>query len=244
MSNTSKVPAGDTATDTQPCSVATDAARHAKDTERWGVQDLRFRYRRELPELFDGLTYQFQPGVLTGLTGPSGRGKSTLLYILGLLIQPTAGAVFRGDQDASVLRDSIRSFLRAEQIGFVFQDSQLDPNRPVEESIAEPGLYAGRSMRDCLSRALELLDEFGLGDEVGRIPSQISGGQAQRVAVCRALFASPDLGLADEPTGNLDRGNAELVLETLRVAASEGRTVIIATHDPFVLEHTEQVLEL
>lgn len=211
---------------------------------QWSVKDLKFRYKPRLPELFDGLSHQFRTGTMTGLTGPSGRGKSTLLYVLGLLLAPTSGRVELSGKDVSALPDKRRSLLRAEQIGFVFQDSQLDPNRRIGESVAEPGLYAGRSLNQSLLRASELLDQFGLGAERGKLPSQISGGQAQRVAVCRALFASPGLVLADEPTGNLDRGNAERVLEALRSAADQGRTVVIATHDPFVLEHVDEVLEL
>lgn len=210
----------------------------------WSVEGLRFRYLSSAPELFDGLTYGFTPGAVTGLTGPSGRGKSTLLYVLGLLLKPSGGAVLCGAEDVAALPDSQRSHLRAREIGFVFQDAQLDPSRPVEDSVAEPGLYAGMSLGECRPRALELLDQFGLGAEAGKLPSQISGGQAQRVAICRALFASPGLVLADEPTGNLDRGNAALVLEALCMAAQQGTTVVIATHDPFVVDHCQGVLEL
>ncbi|WP_099332095.1 ABC transporter ATP-binding protein [Actinomyces minihominis] len=212
--------------------------------QSWSVSNLSFRYNRSAPELFDGLTHSFEPGVMTGLTGASGRGKSTLLYILGQLLRPSTGEVLRGGEDLSLLSDGARSRLRAEEIGFVFQDASLDPTGSVERSVAEPGLYAGKSPAESLPRALELLEKFGLGAEIGKLPSQISGGQAQRVAICRALFSSPGLILADEPTGNLDRRNGELVLEALAAAAAEGRTVVIATHDPFVLEHTERVLEL
>lgn len=211
---------------------------------RWAVADLRFRYRRDTPELFAGLTHEFQPAHITALIGPSGRGKSTLLYLLGLLLRPSQGEILRGGEDVAAISDASASELRAADIGFVFQDSQLNPSSTVRDSVAEPGLYRGAKLADCYARAEELLESFGLAEIADSTPSQISGGQAQRVAVARSLFASPGLILADEPTGNLDRGNAEGVLRALSEAADAGRTVIIATHDPFVMDHAHEVLEL
>ncbi|WP_371151773.1 ABC transporter ATP-binding protein [Buchananella felis] len=209
-----------------------------------GVKDLRFSYRKGGEELYDGLSYTFSPGQVTAVTGESGRGKSTLLYVLGLLLTPTSGRVEIDGEPVSHLPDRRRSLLRAQRLGFVFQDSELDPTRTILDSVMEPGLYGGADRASLESRALELLAQFGLSERSHHKPGQTSGGQAQRVAVCRALINSPDFVLADEPTGNLDPRNSTLVLDALAAAASEGRTVIVATHDPFVIERSDQVLAL
>ncbi len=208
------------------------------------VRDLAFSYRRGGEELFGGLSHTFTPGSFTALTGPSGRGKSTLLYVLGLMLRPTRGDVFVDGQAAGRRDDPSRSRLRASGIGFVFQDSALDPARTVLDSVLEPALYAGRRRREAEQPARDLLARFGVGDRADHRPGQISGGQAQRVAIARALVNDPPVVLADEPTGNLDRDNAEEVLHALRDTTREGRVVVIATHDPFVLEHTDHVLAL
>lgn len=208
------------------------------------IQDLRFRYRHSSQELFDGLTHSFETGRVTALTGPSGRGKSTLLYVLGLMLSPSSGQVYLGDVTASALPDRARSALRAQQLGFVFQDAELDPARTIVESVIEPGLYAGGDLATLRTRAGELLGTFGLGHRADHRPGQISGGQAQRVAVCRALVNTPDVVLADEPTGNLDPDNAALVIDALAHAAAEGRTVVIATHDPYVVGRADEVVTL
>ncbi len=210
-----------------------------------GVRDLRFAYRKGGEELFDGLSHDFAAGAVTAVTGASGRGKSTLLYVLGLLLTPSAGQVLFGDEPMSDAADATRALFRARRVGFVFQDSELDPSRKVIDSVLEPALYAGYGRADRLPQARLLLERFGLAERADHRPGQVSGGQAQRLAVCRALLNDPDVVLADEPTGNLDRGNAELVLAALTATAKEqGHTVVIATHDPFVIEHADEVVPL
>lgn len=186
------------------------------------VDDLRFRYARGGEELFNGLTHAFSSGAITAVTGASGRGKSTLLYVLGLLLTPSSGVVRIDELDASQTPDRQRSQLRAERIGFVFQDSELDPARTIVDSVIEPGLYAGHTATSLRPRAYALLERFGLRHRADHRPGQVSGGQAQRVAVCRALLNEPDIILADEPTGNLDRDNAGLVLDALVDGARPG----------------------
>lgn len=208
------------------------------------VSDLRFAYRRGGEELFGGLTRDFRSGAITALTGPSGQGKSTLLYVLGLLLRPSAGKVRIADVEASGLPDDERSQLRATQIGFVFQDAALDSSRTILDAVVEPALYAGRKVSDVRPRAMELLEEFGLDHRAHHRPGQISGGQAQRVALCRALVADPRIILADEPTGNLDAENSEAVLDALEEASGQGRTVLIATHDPYVVGRAHDVVRL
>lgn len=210
-----------------------------------GVRDLRFTYRKGGDELFGGLTHAFAPGRVTAVTGPSGRGKSTLLHVLGLLLTPTAGQVLLDDEPVSHTTDRARAGLRARRIGFVFQDSELDPTRRVIDSVLEPALYAGFSREAQLPRAQHLLERFGLSERADHRPGQVSGGQAQRLAVCRALLLDPEVVLADEPTGNLDRDNASLVLDALAGAAHDhGSTVVIATHDPYVLARADEVVAL
>ncbi|AXH97542.1 ABC transporter ATP-binding protein [Ornithinimicrobium avium] len=218
------------------------------------VEDLSFAYERGGEELFGGLCHEFVPGAVTAVTGPSGRGKSTLLYVLGLMLTPTRGHVLLSGQEVSSAPDALRSRVRAHRIGFVFQDSALDPTRTVLDSVVEPALYAGWRLGRARERGRVLLEQMGVGARADHRPGEVSGGQAQRVAVCRALVTDPVVVLADEPTGNLDRDNAEGVLRALSAAAGghgthgEGdgipRTVVVATHDPFVLEHADEVLAL
>lgn len=209
------------------------------------VRDVAFSYPGTGEELFGGLSHDFTAGAVTALTGPSGRGKSTLLYVIGLLLSPSAGDVLLDGREVSRAPDAVRAGVRARRVGFVFQDSELDPARRVIDSVLEPALYAGFTREEKVENALGLLDRFGLRERANHRPGQVSGGQAQRLAVCRALVMEPDIVLADEPTGNLDRENATLVLDVLAGAAHEGgNTVVIATHDPFVLERVDEVVAL
>jgi putative ABC transport system ATP-binding protein/lipoprotein-releasing system ATP-binding protein len=208
------------------------------------VTDLTFSYRPGGEELFGALTHQFRTSAITTLTGASGRGKSTLLYLLGLLLRPNTGRVIVDGVDASSLPDDECSRVRATRIGFVFQDAALDPSRTILDAVVEPALYAGRTIHEVRPRALELLDEFGLAHRAAHRPGQISGGQAQRVALCRALVSDPGIILADEPTGNLDAENSTIVLDALEAAALQGRTVLIATHSAYVVERSDDVVRL
>ncbi len=217
------------------------------------VQDVSFAYARGGEELFGGLSHAFSPGAVTVVTGASGRGKSTLLYVLGLMLTPTRGHVLLDGRSLGRVGDAARSRMRASHVGFVFQDASLDPSRSILDSVIEPALYAGWTPRRARVRARGLLEQMGVAARAEHRPGQISGGQAQRVAVCRALVTDPAVVLADEPTGNLDRDNAAGVLSALsQVAGSggdgrdggRGRTVVIASHDPFVLEHADEVLAL
>jgi len=210
-----------------------------------GVHDLSFSYRPGGELVIADLTHEFTQGRVTAITGPSGRGKSTLLYLLGLLLTPRAGQVLLDGRDIETVNDTERSRLRARRIGFVFQDSELASERTILDGVMEPTIYAGFRRADYLPRARELMTQFGIAHRADHRPGQVSGGQAQRVALCRALITRPDIVLADEPTGNLDQGNASLVLDTLTAAAREsGCTVIIATHDPGVLAVADEVVSL
>ncbi|MBB3025414.1 ABC transporter ATP-binding protein [Trueperella pyogenes] len=208
------------------------------------VDDLSFRYTKTNTDVFTGLTYSFHLGAITALTGPSGCGKSTLLYVLGLMLRPTAGRVSFAEESISTLSDYARSQFRATNIGFVFQDSELDPFATILDSVLEPGLYAGRPYAQLRTRGQELLEQVGLSEFANQRPTQISGGQGQRAAMARSLINDPAIILADEPTGNLDRDNATIILELLRNAALAGRTVVVATHDPFVKDACDDVYDV
>lgn len=209
------------------------------------VEGLSFGYRRGEPILED-VTFEFGSGEVTGVTGPSGRGKSTLLYLVGLLLTPWSGRVRIGEvADASGLGDVGRSRLRSARIGFVFQDAVLDPSRTVMENVVEGALYAGVGRGAARREGGRLLERFGVGLRADHRPGEVSGGQAQRVALCRALVNDPAVVLADEPTGNLDADSARVVIDALVDAAHrDGATVIIASHDARVVASADRVLEL
>lgn len=180
------------------------------------------------------------------MTGPSGRGKSTLLYLVGLLLTPWSGRVGIGDvADASRMGDGARSRLRSRRIGLVFQDAVLEPSRTVMENVVAGALYAGVGRAVARREVGRLLERFGVGLGADHRPGEVSGGQAQRVALCRALVNDPAVVSADEPTGNLDAESARVVIDALGAAAHDGgATVIIASHDSRVVASCDTVLEL
>lgn len=195
------------------------------------VAGLRFGYRRGRAPVLDQFDASFSSGAVTAVTGPSGGGKSTLLYLVGLLLRADAGSISQDGTDLSRLSDPGRSAWRAAHVGFVFQDSLLDPARTIVDNVCEGGLYAGQPARRVRARAAELLERAGVVARFDHRPGEISGGQAQRVALCRALVKEPAVVLADEPSGNLDADSADMVWGMLREAADRGACVVVATHD-------------
>ncbi len=186
----------------------------------------------------------FPPGSLSAITGVSGSGKSTLLYLLGLLHLQSAGEVLLDGEPTARLPDARRAGLRAHLFGFVFQDAALDPTRTVLDNVVETALYRHSSRRPAVRRAHELLEQFGVDLRADHRPGQISGGQAQRIALCRGLLGDPRYILADEPTGNLDAGSRDLVIAALRERAEAGACVIIATHDAQVVADCDEQITL
>jgi ABC-type lipoprotein export system ATPase subunit len=192
----------------------------------------------------DGLDADFHPGAITALTGPSGRGKSTLLYVLGLMLRPDAGHVMFDGVPVDSLPDHRRARLRARRFGFVFQDAALDPTRTVLDNVIETALYRGQSRRAATTKAYALMERFGVALRASHKPGQISGGQAQRIALCRALLGDPVVVLADEPTGNLDPATGALVVQAFKEHVHGGAAVIIATHDPVLAAGCDQHIAL
>ncbi|MEK6260356.1 MAG: ABC transporter ATP-binding protein [Planctomycetota bacterium] len=178
-----------------------------------------------------GLDLTMQRGEALAITGPSGTGKSTLLYILGALDAPSAGTVGLEGQDPFMLNEAQQAQFRNRQIGFIFQDHHLLPQCTVLENVLIPTLPGAGANAETEARARELLARVGLAERIAHRPAQLSGGERQRVAVCRALINRPALLLADEPTGNLDRSTAEAVGTLLLDLNREQNTLLICvTH--------------
>lgn len=207
------------------------------------VRELSFGYDAEAA-LFDCWSHQFSPSSITAVFGASGCGKSTLLYLLGLMLRPSSGEIVIGGRPTAGLSDAELADIRAHDLGFVFQDAALDPSRSIIDNVLESCLYRRQSPRDQRQAALRWLEELGVELDPARKPGKISGGQAQRIALCRALLPDPAIVLADEPTGNLDDDTAALVLDVLERKASAGATVIVVTHDARVAERSHEQVRL
>ena len=180
-----------------------------------------------------GVDLDVVAGQVLAVTGPSGSGKSTLLHVLAGVLVPDAGSVHYAGRDIARLDEAERSRLRLAEFGFVFQFGQLLPDLSALDNVTIPLLLARAPRRQALERAREQLAALGLDGHEGKLPTQLSGGQAQRVAVARALVTRPRILFADEPTGALDSLAAEQTMQALtRAARSAGAALIIITHDP------------
>jgi putative ABC transport system ATP-binding protein len=181
----------------------------------------------------DGVDLEIARGQMAAIMGPSGSGKSTLLHLIGALETPTSGTIALAGRRFEGLDDRELTLLRREQIGFVFQFFNLLPALTAEENVLLPALIAGRRDREIRDRAQALINRVGLGERAHHLPSELSGGEQQRVSIARALVMEPKLVLADEPTGNLDSRSEAQVLELLsELNRAEGHTIVIVTHDP------------
>ncbi|MCS7239906.1 MAG: ABC transporter ATP-binding protein [Candidatus Bipolaricaulota bacterium] len=189
----------------------------------------------EVPALRE-VDLRVEPGDFLALMGPSGSGKSTLLHILGLLDRPSAGKVLWEGEDVTRLNGGRLAELRGRRIGFVFQMFNLVPNLTALENVELPLVFLGVSLRERRKRAEEALVRLGLGERLHHRPSQLSGGQQQRVALARALITDPALLIADEPTGNLDTTTGREILTIFSALNKQGRTIVLATHDPEAAE--------
>ena len=179
-----------------------------------------------------GITVEIPERKVVAIVGPSGAGKTTLLQIMGTLSQPDKGKVLYNGTDVTALNDTQLARFRNSHIGFVFQLHHLLPEFTALENVCMPALIAGKSMTDASNRAKELLDFLGLSHRVSHKPSELSGGEQQRVAVARALINNPMVVLADEPSGNLDSHNKEELHRLFfHLRDTFGQTFVVVTHD-------------
>ena len=196
-------------------------------------------------EVLRGLDLAVERGEMLAVVGPSGVGKSTLLHLIGLLDRPDAGELLVFGSDTSRLSVEERARWRNRRIGFVFQFHALLPEFTLEENVAMPLLIAGEPRRAALAAAAELIASVGLDHRRGHFPDELSGGEQQRGAVARALVASPELLLADEPTGNLDAANAEILFGAFEeLHLSRGLTSVIVTHNEALASRCGRTLRL
>lgn len=194
--------------------------------------------------VLNGLNFELNAGDRVAIVGASGAGKSTLLNVLGGLDRATSGKVLLGDKDLTSLDERALCNWRNKNLGFVFQFHHLMPEFSALEAVAMPAQIAGKTAKEALVMAEELLVKLGLSERLHHRPSRLSGGEKQRVAIGRALINRPLCLLMDEPTGNLDPKTAESVMTLMRDVVFEDTGFVIVTHDPVVAQSTDRQFEL
>jgi len=204
----------------------------------YGVGSLEFPALR-------GITMKVEKGELVSIVGPSGSGKSTLLNLIGMLDKPTSGKVFVDGYDVSELNQRERADFRNRYIGFIFQSHNLVGRTSVLKNIELPAIVSGMSSDERTKRAVDLLERVGLGDKIRRKPTELSGGEQQRVATARALMNQPAIILGDEPTGNLDSKTGAEIVQLMRDLNEEMNiTFVLVTHNPEVANATQRIIHL
>ena len=183
-------------------------------------------------------------GEYLSVLGPSGSGKSTLMNIIGCLDVATSGSYILHGRRIEDLSEGELAQMRSREIGFIFQNSQLLPRLTAQKNVELPLVYAGVPPRERRRRAERMLERVGLTDRSGHYPNQLSGGQQQRVAIARALVGNPTILLADEPTGSLDQKTGAQVMELFSELSTEGRTIIMITHDMKIAAHARRVVHI
>lgn len=180
----------------------------------------------------NNVTLEIHEGEFVAITGMSGSGKSTLLHQLGLLDHPTEGKVFIAGIEVTHLQKSERTLYRLKNLGYIFQDYALLPTLTASENVLLPLLMQGSGMKDAKEKAEEALSMLGLRERINNLPSQMSGGEQQRVSIARAIVNNPKILFADEPTANLDSQTSKVVLDALQQLNNEGLTLVMVTHEP------------
>ncbi|MBI4153006.1 ABC transporter ATP-binding protein [Candidatus Woesearchaeota archaeon] len=206
----------------------------------WKVYDLG---EVKVPAVKD-VSLQIQKGDYVVILGPSGSGKSTMMNMVGALDVPTKGQIFLDGKDIGLMSESELAQLRGKKIGFVFQQFNLIPTLTATQNVELPMMFYGVNAMERLKRARDLLTKVGLGHRLHHLPTKLSGGEQQRVAVARALSNNPEVILADEPTGNLDSKTGTQIMALLDDLNNEGHTIIMVTHDVEMVKHAQRVVEL
>lgn len=190
----------------------------------------------------DEVSLTIESGEFVAIMGPSGSGKSTLMNVIGLLDRPTHGQYKLGERYVARLRSNQRAKTRRDTIGFIFQSFNLIPTLTTLENVALPLAYKGMTRTRRLKQAGNVIDRVGLADREYFYPTQLSGGQAQRIAIARALVNNPSIIIADEPTGNLDSASSRLVMELLSDIHKSGATILMVTHNPELTRYASRVV--
>jgi len=203
-----------------------------------------FSMGSETIRVLKGIDFETDRGEFISIMGPSGSGKSTLLHLLGCLSSPTSGTYHLDGVNIFDAPDRVLSNIRANHIGFVFQTFNLLSTLDVSENVELPFLYRSYPREKARKRVLKAIDKVGLSHRINHKPAELSGGEMQRVAIARALSIDPKLVLADEPTGNLDSKTGQEILKLFQDLHQSGATIIMVSHDPEVVSHSERILHL
>jgi putative ABC transport system ATP-binding protein len=193
-------------------------------------------------EVLKGVTLNVAKGEFVALCGPSGSGKTTLLNLISGIDRPTSGRILVLGEDLTVQDEDLLAEFRCDNVGYVFQSYNLVSTLTVAENVAFPMEWIRKPAAEVEARVVELLKTVGLQHRANHFPAQLSGGEQQRVAFARALANNPELVLADEPTGNLDTKNGQKINEMLRQLKTDGKTIIVATHDPKLMELADRTV--
>jgi putative ABC transport system ATP-binding protein len=198
----------------------------------------------ELPVL-KGVSLDITRGGFVVILGPSGSGKSTMLNMVGCLDTPTKGKVFLDGKDISKMSEDQLAQVRGRKIGFIFQQFNLLQNLTAIENVTLPMIFQGKPEKERQERAKQLLSSMGLGGRIDHRPSELSGGEQQRIAIARSLANDPEIIVADEPTGNLDSSNGKKIMETLiDLHKNSQKTIIVVTHDPTIADYGTQIVHI
>ena len=190
------------------------------------------------------ISLEIKEGEFVSITGPSGSGKSTLMHILGCLDRPTSGKLFLDDKEVGKLKGNALAEIRNKKIGFVFQQFNLLSRSTALRNVELPLVYAGANRRERAEKARIALERVEMAHRLYHRPSELSGGEGQRIAIARALVTNPSLILADEPTGNLDSKTGEGILELFQKLHLQGHTLIVVTHETYVSECAKRIIHL
>ncbi|MEK7562144.1 MAG: ABC transporter ATP-binding protein [Patescibacteria group bacterium] len=195
--------------------------------------------------ILKGINLEIQTGSFVTIMGPSGSGKSTLMYLLGLLDTPSKGKIYLEGKNVSGFSDDKLAEIRGKKIGFIFQQFNLLQNLTALENVMLPMIFQGVSEEKRKQKAKELLESVNLGKRTGHKPTEMSGGEQQRIAIARSLVNNPEILIADEPTGNLDSSTGKTVMEILtKLHIEQKKTIVVVTHDPNIAHYSHNIIHI